>query len=227
MSRTDKDRPWWVIDIQDPHYIKHDHRNGVCIEENLELAKFYNGGRGYRPHHDCKKNVRVDFECYPRKVNGHRTILFTVDVPERSYGHRSYRAYIDKNRKRNCWTEVCDCGHGPDEHLERWYCDKKYWTGCFGHWFRTYDPSIACSCDDWPEQATCDIRALDSRGGYHRYTWGGVPSWFVRQTWHRPERAREREDLRDMAREYNEYGDIEDDDFANYQHNHRAAWLWW
>ncbi len=223
MSRTDKDRPWWVINHQDHNDIDHDHRNGICVEETLELAKFYAGGRGYRPKHKCKKVVRVDFECYPRKVNGKRQILFTVEVPESPY---PWNRYHDKNRKKSCWSETCDCGHAPDAWTERYYCQDKYRTECFGHWYSYRDNSINCDCDNWPKTATCNLYARDTRGGYSRYTWGGVPNSFVRTNYHKPERARERE-LKNMVREYNAYGDIEDSDFFNRQARNSSHWYYW
>lgn len=54
-----------------------------------------------------------------------------------------------------------------------------------------------------------------------------VPGWFVKHVWREPERRRERDDLRDLAREYNTYGDLEDDDFPNYQARNSAKWYYW
>ena len=53
------------------------------------------------------------------------------------------------------------------------------------------------------------------------------PKDFIDEVWNGPERRRERDGLRNMAREYNTYGDLENDDFGNYQHRHNAEWLWW
>jgi hypothetical protein len=53
-----------------------------------------------------------------------------------------------------------------------------------------------------------------------------VPSEFVRTYYHKPERARERK-LRDYAREYNTYGELEDGDFENRQSRGSARWLYW
>ena len=49
MSRTDKDRPWWVMTLQDDNYISHDHRFGKCIEETPEYAVAVNGRRWRAP----------------------------------------------------------------------------------------------------------------------------------------------------------------------------------
>lgn len=62
--------------------------------------------------------------------------------------------------------------------------------------------------------------------GYHWYT-GSVPKWFIDHVYNNPERVRVRDDLRNMAREYNAYNDLEDDDFPNHQHHYGASWYWW
>lgn len=52
------------------------------------------------------------------------------------------------------------------------------------------------------------------------------PRWYVNHVWNGPERQRERDGLRAMAQEYNEFGQLMDEDFPNYRHRHMAAWLW-
>lgn len=54
-----------------------------------------------------------------------------------------------------------------------------------------------------------------------------VPKWFIDHVSNNPERVRVRDDLRNMAREYNAHNDIEDDDFPNNQHHHGASWWYW
>jgi hypothetical protein len=56
---------------------------------------------------------------------------------------------------------------------------------------------------------------------------GGAPSWYNNQNWTRPERRRERDSLRDLAREYNANGELDDGDFENRQHRHEGIWNWW
>jgi hypothetical protein len=51
-------------------------------------------------------------------------------------------------------------------------------------------------------------------------------SWFVDHVWHNPERVRTRDQLRNLAREYNAYGDLEDGDFPNWQARNCARWSW-
>lgn len=54
----------------------------------------------------------------------------------------------------------------------------------------------------------------------------GVPKWFVDYVWNNPERTRVRDDLRELAKEYNATLDIDDYDFPNYQHRNQALWYW-
>lgn len=53
-----------------------------------------------------------------------------------------------------------------------------------------------------------------------------VPRWYVNHVWTEPERVRERDQLRNLAREYNAHGDLEDGDFPNWQHRRGATWYW-
>jgi hypothetical protein len=227
MSRTDKDRPWWVQNFQDgPELYDHDHHNGECIEETLEYAQWAQS-RPYR-HKNCNKRVRVDFTCRPAKVNGKRSIVFSVEVPESRYSYYPYGySYANVNRKKICWDLTCDCGHPADDYTGRWNCELKYRTECFGHYYIYFDRDIPCTCDTWPERPTCSrTRAEGTKGGYRRYTWGGVPSDFVRAYYHRPERARERQ-LKDYVNEYNTYGELEDGDFENRQARNSCRWIYW
>lgn len=201
MSRTDKDRPWWVMTLQDDNYISHDHRFGKCIEETPEYAVAVNGRHWYAPHHwrRCKKRIEVTEYC-------------TKKEPHRDWYGRP-----------TCWTHRCACGARPAHNLG-FFCDVWVRVQCNGHTIRTTDDSIPCVCDEWPDPPTCDIELADPTR--HRYCAGGVPTAFVRSVYHRPERARERR-LRDLAREYNAYGELEDGDFFNRQARNSARWDWW
>lgn len=52
------------------------------------------------------------------------------------------------------------------------------------------------------------------------------PAWYVHEVWSGPERRRERDGLRAMAKEWNANYWIDDEDFPSYQHRHSAA-AWW
>jgi len=230
MSKTDKDRPLWVQNAEHG-IIDHDHRNGECIVSNDQRDRWPSWQHHYMT---CKKRVTVEFECHPEKVNGKREIVYPdgIELPDRRYG------WMNRRSTDKCWVWTCDCPYTPVytygvlshrqyEDGTNWhhgaYCDYRYFVKCRGHSVLEYDDSIPCSCDDRPEPATCT--PAWKVGSY--YTYGGVPSWFVRTIYHSPERRREREDLRAMAREYNAYGDIEDDDFDNHQARNSCRWTWW
>lgn len=224
MSRTDKDRPFWVRSYQDGGQIEHDHRSGVCIEEDLEYAQWSNGNwRGYNHKYaKCNKHFKVETLCHPQIVNGKRVIKYDDDR-----FNDGRRLYVRNNSKRGCWHWICD-NHTHDErdYMERLYCTDKVYVKCDGHWAWFYDKTHPCVCDTWPERPTCTIEWVDNTGGRRWYFYGGIPSAFVSTYYHRPERARERK-LDDMRREYNGYGDIEDDDFENRQARSSAQWMYW
>lgn len=219
MAHTDKDRPFWVQNAEHGH-IQHDHRNGKCIISDDQRDR-WNAWAHHRSK--CKKHVRVDFACQPKKVNGKREIVFERDdIPWRK----------DCSRK-SCWTWTCDCPYTEGRYgYTRVYddgswrhgisCEDRYFNECLGHYGYIRDDSIPCSCDD-TKVATC----FPAWGVGRYYAWGGVPSWYIRNVYHSPERRREREDLRSMAREYNAYGDLEDGDFVNRQGRNSARWTWW
>lgn len=202
MSRTDKDRPWWVMVLQDKNYIDHDHRRGVCIEETPEYVRAYNGGSFHRwTHRECDKVVSVVEYCTKREP------------------------HTDWYGKPTCWTWRCTCDLPRGKrHVHSLFCENWVRVQCDGHTHRVRDESVACSCDDWPDVPTCSIEPADENR--HRWFSGGVPSAFVRTVYHGPERTRERK-LRDLAREYNAYGDLEDGDFFNRQGRNSARWDWW
>lgn len=65
MSRTDKDRPYWVQNAEIGR-IDHDHRDGECVVQDLtEPAHFW------RRHHwrHCKKYVTIEWRCTKAEPN--------------------------------------------------------------------------------------------------------------------------------------------------------------
>lgn len=228
MSRTDKDRPGWVKTWQDGHYIDHDHRFGECVEETFEYDRAVSG-RGWvsHKHHwrGCKKRVERVFYCTKREP-------YTYVNSSWGYGELTGRTRYRADQE--CWIERCRCDVPRGRrHSSRWVasswdriaCPTWGRVQCEGHTEVKRDASIPCTCDDWPERPTCDAYPAGDQD-YFRYFSGGVPSWYVTQYYHRPERARERR-LRDLAREYNAYGNLADDDFVNRQARSSARWTWW
>ncbi len=211
-----------VREHQDGHPMEHDHRNGECIEETLEYTK-YADGRWQRGHNHCNKDVTLDVSCRRQKVNGKKQIVYDFEPPTR------YTYIRPKNRRQPpCWEWVCNGHtHGEYDWEERIFCRDKIFTYCQGHAVRVRQPENECVCDDYPPRPTCTLSYSSIRSGRKwRYTAGGVPSAFVTAYYHKPERGRERK-LKDMAREYNMNGDIEDYDFENRQARSSVRWIYW
>lgn len=197
MSHTDKDRPFWVQN-QESGIIDHDHRHGVCIV-GIDKSIQWSSFRNHYRH--CAKRVEVVTRCWK-------------DEPNKFYDWRNKR-YV-----YTCWKWEYKCDPAPVEFHWHIYCEKDYYVECIGHKRIEHHDEIPCSCDNRPVPPTCFPR------WQFGYTYGGVPSAFVRTYYHKPERARERK-LRDLAREYNAYGDIEDADFFNRQGRSSARWDYW
>lgn len=104
--------------------------------------------------------------------------------------------------------------HRNGECVEETFDDAQFWA--------TRRPRYS-----WPRPPTC-TRYFGGRYSHiARHIYGDhVPGWYVHHTWVDPERRRARDGLRDMLKEYNANGELEDDDFPNYQHHHRASWYW-
>ena len=201
MSKTDKDRPYWVR-TRESGLISHDHRSGVCVIDEDRRNRWVAHRNHYRV---CAKRVRVEFTC-------------TKDEP-----YRAYRG-VYPMRERVCWISRCACPI-PDAWKRELHgsCVRER-VGCIGHVRYEYHADTPCVCDDFV-RATCfpeqsPDRRFESFGG------GGVPGWFVNAVWHAPERRRERDDLRDAARAFNAGEDLEDFDFPNPQARNRGRYYY-
>jgi hypothetical protein len=101
------------------------------------------------------------------------------------------------------------------------------WTERLGY-YHYYPP--ACDLGDFPGEGKY-YRWHNTHCGYSlpsyvaRYH-STVPKWYVDHVWNNAERVRERSRLREAAKEWNANGDLDDYDFPNLQHRHRAKWLW-
>lgn len=211
MSRTDKDRPAWVqkFDPAVPTYVDHDHRDGRCVEETLEDARWFSTHRWSSRHfwRSCAKYEVVPAEC--------------PHDPKKFVRYSACRIIRDRYRD---WVEL-------DSQLVSegvWWRDRPWWKlPDHEHTQRVKHDDWPCQCDSWPERPTCD---RDFTRGYvyasRRYYGSNVPLWFRQHTWYEPERTRERVVLREVAKEYNAGADLDGYDFPSFQHRHRASWHW-
>lgn len=191
MSRTDKDRPWWVV-AREQGNIDHDHRAGEC---RLEGAyRELNGASLWRHRYlgdRCAKRVETRWFC-------------TRTDPVRRGGGRY-----------GCW--LLDAVYGDDGELVR-----LRQIACTGHTRVTFDADVPCSCDNLPPAPTCTYRWPDDR----RYRWGtGADDTARAVYYHRPQRRQARDELRNLAREYNTYGEVDDADPPTRQARGSVRWL--
>lgn len=118
-----------------------------------------------------------------------------------------------------------------------------YWT--WAEYYRPMHNHYERSCDLPPEPVRCNTKLRPDYpndgwqscywrpalpDSWREYRWlhlgKAVPKWYVDHVWHNAERVRERDELRNLAREYNAYGQVEDGDFGNWQARHCATWYW-
>lgn len=197
MSRTEKDRPYWVRVADASRVIDHDHTDGRCIVSDDRRERWAAFRHHY--HERCAKYERVEYTC-PK------------DNPERPYPWRIWR---EPDVRPICW----DRSYRVDEHGNwTWHVNQ-----CLGHvrWVR--HDEIPCSCDD-RVRPTC-FPAEPDEWRWSAYGGGGVPRDFVRAVWTGPQRRLERDGLRARARAYNA-GERADLDYESEQHRHRARWYY-
>lgn len=119
-----------------------------------------------------------------------------------------------------------------------------YWT--WAVWYtpvHTLHGHKGCNLPDSPTRSNHRLRPGYPHDGWMDCFWGvawpsyrecrwlyfmkpSIPRWYINHLWNGPERVRVRDGLRNLAREYNSYGDIEDDDFPNWQARNCARWSW-
>lgn len=213
MSRTDKDRPHWVIRHTENYPIEHDHKGGACVEETLKYARDYNAGAyrsGYR--HSCLKRLEYEYYCTEAEP-------FRVSRYSWSKG-RSWRP----SGETVCWGEYqVFAGYGSSYPLAM--RTKK--NGCLGpHKRWEHVDTIPCVCNGWPVAPTCNPAWYGDESGWTYSSSYRPPSMSERThtEWHGPERRREREAGRDWVKAWNSGDDLDDWDFENRQARGEALW---
>lgn len=225
MSRTDKDLPYRIREYEDG-YVDHDHRGGECRVESREQALTPTWRRYHQHYRVCQK-----YEVVPDPCKG--ALLVTARSAERtSWGAiRHYRkdtcsAALEELvflwETYNTWLPAEDEKSTRRKFAryaagKRHFCDRE-------HTRRVYHPEWPCTCDDTPPAATCDYRLSRADGG--GYCQGGVPTWYCRETYHRPQRREARDVLNAARRDYNANGDTEIEP-VNRQARNEARWAWW
>lgn len=202
MSRTDSHRPYWVRVADESRVIDHDHRNGACVVSNDRRDRWGAFRHHYRDR--CAKYELVEWTC-------------TKDDPYVDPNRGYLREIYGTGATRSCWRSFY-AESEPGAGDWRW-CSVQ----CVGHsrWVRHED--WPCSCDA-RVRPTC-FPAQPDEWRWSAWGGGGVPRWFVHDVWTGPQRRRQRDGLRDLARAYNA-GERDDLDYESEQHRHRARWYW-
>lgn len=203
MSRTDKDRPYWVRARAEGH-LEHDHRTGECIPEDPTSHQVPLWSRRRRHAPVCAKRVETFYYCTP-------------ESPETfGWGERCWGTWIDAEYS---WVPCAQTGD-PIWTVTRL---RRRRRGCEGHTVVTWAPGNACVCDQYPPSPTC-YWAAESQ-------WDSPTPQAVALGYHRPERRRARDELNEARRRYNGGDDLEGDrdgfDFVHRQGRSSVAWDWY
>lgn len=223
MSRTDKDRPFWVIRHVENFSIDHNHQRGECVVETLEYARAWNAGAYRNNHrHTCLKRIEHEYYC-------------TEAEPYRRYTYSWKYMGVRENRGQSeCWGSWKEPWYyvgwrGRDlPGVEGSYIMRTKKNGCLGpHRRWEYVDAIPCVCNGWPPVPTCDPSWSGPALGW-RYSHYGLKhismSERCRVEWHGPERRRSREAGGAWVKEWNAGGDMDDWDYENRQARRTAIW---
>lgn len=142
----------------------------------------------------------------------------------------------DKDRP---WRVRASDPHQPGRRASHYHTRRLNQKGAFAEHFAEDGLLAECDLPDFHDRRPSPPgwRAAVSEGTwctwqlehyvFSPYGVGGVPKWYVDYTWNNPERVRERSELGAARQRYNAGDDLEDFDFPNYQHHHRAAWMYY
>lgn len=139
MSRTDKDRPTWVVRYTENYPIEHDHRSGECRVSTFEDERLSRHGHIRAPYQHnkvCKKREVVEYFCTRANPEKRPNTFFSI--------HHTY-VY--------CYSTVI-------------VADTLTRLGCAGHIRVIMHDEIPCSCDNKIELPTCEPGWGDHRPWY-------------------------------------------------------------
>ena len=220
MSRTDKDRPYRLREYDDG-YIDHDHRSGECRVESREQALMPTWRHMTRHYRNCKKYEIVAKPCRGAVLSDIIVGRWGAGYKRGACGHacrslETKRMHVSD--PTTYWLERVRFFNRYGNDRVRFFCAEGV------HDERVYHADWPCVCDDTPPGSTCDYRLSRADGG--GYCIGGVPTWYCRETYHRPQRREMRDVLNSARRDYNANGDT-DIEPVNRQARNSAHWSWW
>jgi hypothetical protein len=200
MSKTDKTRPWWVIQ-HDPTLhsrVVHDHRHGACVVESPEYARWNAASSTVLARHiwsgTCPRWDRIIEFCAPDRGESRPWCragwAITVGV-----GPRWDHTFLGAHRV----TLTCE-GHPRMVPVA---------------------PDAACAtCDSVPPTPTCRVRVLDCPGERP------AAVAYLANRAERSARRATRSALRAAARDWNTHGDTDIEPVPAW-HRDGARWDAW
>lgn len=119
MSRTDKDRPYWLQDAESG-LIDHDHRTGKCVISDDRRDRWTSWRNHWRK---CKKREVVDFTCtkqdpyierYRSQRNCWRYDYVRTPGVDFGYGHYEWTRCVGHSRVEYHNEIPCACDNMPE-----------------------------------------------------------------------------------------------------------------
>lgn len=207
MSKTDKDRPYYIRAFFEGD-LEHDHIDGECRPASLG-----EGSRRWHWNHNCTKYETIEYEC-PGFNYAQRNVYGVHGGPAKT-------CYAQRRFFSAEWGAVERGDYSASRLLAiRWrksrFCGET-------HTYRKFHRDWACEeCDTRP---TCYYSL-----GWRERPYRHVPKWYVNRQFRRPERRRVKNQLDGIRRTFNYDPDFQIFDETEpeaEQHRHRAAWHWY
>lgn len=164
-----------------------------------------------------RDNLRIDHD--------HRDGRCEVETLEHTRWQRGGGRAAWRHRNRACKKLEWVTGTCEDRPWKCWPVVQG--LGCSGHTYSIVHEDWFCHGCEVIAQYGSPTCTPEWPATWRKWYDGGVPNWARLSGWYKPERTRERLDLRTVAREYNAGEDVDDFDFPNFQHRHEAGWWYY
>jgi hypothetical protein len=218
VSKTDKDRPDWVIRHTEGFPLSHDHRHGECVIETLEYARNYNAGSNrptWRHKRSPKHGHYEEYYCT-------RKDPFVKTTWSYRWLHAAEPVRYNLKNEATCWAFWRD--YDPESPTYHEYRS----TQCVGPHRRWIEhENVDCEVCA-VERPTCDPSWYGEVIGWRYWTAYGTRnkslSEWCKMEFHGPERRRERDSLREDLKAYNAGDELADWDFENRQGRRSVQW---
>ena len=215
MSRTDKDRPYWVI--------MNDRTLGTVEHHNHDLPR-YGGGRFLVDKRGEYTLVQDDEpQWFLRYKNGTPGM-----TPEQDKAYRypyGYRPYLSRFYDPQPSGTLSLC-----EPVLRWYYEKPQHPEWVGRTYKEVSDPSECDLGPYPSDRwkshryQCTVEPYSHNKPYRRWY---APGKDFRRIENGKDRTRKRAGMRNFVKEYNTHGEVEDT-WQDFQHRHApVGGGWW